>query len=1051
MKKVSFIGWAALLVFLIAICVLLLIVPTGKTTGTVYYIDNSATGCGGSGCSDSNTGTSKLTAWVHRPGMNNATGTAGAYSPQPGDEFIFRGGDTWGAASWPARMDNSTNACGSVGVPIIDGGLDKTWFVGSYFTRPIFSGGGTYPGTRTAPSSAMLEYGYCPHWKLQTVEITGFSVTNTGNSGTTTEGMVACNNTSTCVDFEATDVYAHGWSHCTTPLYPPPGGTCNNGTCNIPYCSDGVAVFYINGQNNALSSVHNSVIDGRDVAEPDCSHAVVAGACHSGAAFGGGPGIQYSNYIAGVANAINENITGVVNHHDLAVIDPQCDFDGVTHANVYQNNIGSSGLYFYNVFVPSIGGCNSPFTPELSSGATGYVFNTVMLNQNASNAQGWLLQGVASSSGITWNAFNNTREPGPDGGSITTPIYTLDYAATSATFNLYNTQGITGGSLNNTIGTGGSRTLNTGTTNSVQSQATWNASGYSLSEAFPFSPMTGGSTVHAGTSEASICALISDTTAAAACLLGTTLGPTEVVGEGGYVVGPSAYTPNTRTTWDQGAYQYLGASTSSSKLPASNVIPMMATPPLVPTTGGCPSGTGGSPGYCAVQANDLPWVRGVVIIMRWAQNQVTNGLDLGVESNTVPGSYSFVNLDTVITGYTSQTCGASLPGGGTPCLVGLVDGSASSATVNANTPLYVFDQPWANAAPNPWVANSTYSYGWTVTYGGNYYQAQPASGTCSAGAVPPTTAGACSWTSFGSTAPPQDASFSSSNPGTTNPNWPVSTTANINSATACGGSACTDTLLQAGFPACWETPCLQAKVNWINNVMTHVANAPYASQVVYLRNSLGSGGENFTRNNTQLQLVCNNSSTCLQNAWVQGVSQIAAGTAAGKPANATFVGMTSISGGALGLTNANADSMAANAVANGLSFGAQGMQYSDLTAFAAGTACTDDWCALFKTYNGRTQLFELQTFAQSDPTCSTGTSSTGCLDKLLPLGAFLRFGEPLYLEIYAQDYRCAYETYIDTLCTSGLAPYVTYQQLFQQLFWAGVPTPAGYGVARGSH
>jgi hypothetical protein len=455
-----------------------------------------------------------------------------------------------------------------------------------------------------------------------------------------------------------------------------------------------------------------------------------------------------------------------------------------------------------------------------------------------------------------------------------------------------------------------------------------------------------------------------------------------------------------------------------------------------------------------VQANDLPWVRGVVIILRWAQNQSTDGSDLGVESNTTAGSYNYTNIETVITGYTSQTCGANLPGGGTPCIVGLIDGASSSASTNSNTPAYIYDQPWANTAPQAWVANSTYAYGQTVKYSSTYYQAQPASGSCSAGATPPTTAGACSWTSFGSTAPPQDATFSSSFPGTTNPNWPTSTTANINSATACGGSQCTDTLLQAGTPAAWETPVVQAKINWINAVMARVASQSYGTQVVYLRNSLGSGGENFTRNNTQMQLVCNNSSTCVQNAWVQAVTQIIAGAAAGKPSTATFALMTSISGGALGLTNAAADSMAAAAVANGINFGAQGMELTDVNAFAAGTTCTDDWCSLFKTYNGQVQYFELQMIAQSDPVCANGTtnSSTGCLPALLPLGSFLRYSETLFLEIYAQDYRCTYEaTYTDSLCTSGNAPDIAYQQLFQQLFWAGVPSPPGYGLARGSH
>src|SRR4029077_14620960 len=51
--------------------------------------------------SDSNNGTSKTTPWLHAPGMANCTGTCASTTPQPGDSFIFRGGDIW-------HMQNST-------------------------------------------------------------------------------------------------------------------------------------------------------------------------------------------------------------------------------------------------------------------------------------------------------------------------------------------------------------------------------------------------------------------------------------------------------------------------------------------------------------------------------------------------------------------------------------------------------------------------------------------------------------------------------------------------------------------------------------------------------------------------------------------------------------------------------------------------------------------------------------------------------------------------------------------------------------------------------
>ena len=54
---------------------------------TTYYI--SAIGA------DTNNGTTKTTSWLHAPGMTNCSNTCASTTPQPGDSFIFRGGDTW--------------------------------------------------------------------------------------------------------------------------------------------------------------------------------------------------------------------------------------------------------------------------------------------------------------------------------------------------------------------------------------------------------------------------------------------------------------------------------------------------------------------------------------------------------------------------------------------------------------------------------------------------------------------------------------------------------------------------------------------------------------------------------------------------------------------------------------------------------------------------------------------------------------------------------------------------------------------------------------------
>src|SRR6185437_5296880 len=117
--------------------------------------------------SDSNNGTSKTTPWLHAPGMPNCTATCATITPQAGDNFIFRGGDTWhfgnsSAVPYTGVMASGNgsgcdagNSCGwSIGGPSnpwsgtptspIYFGVDQTWFnaatCGAGWCRPIMNG-----------------------------------------------------------------------------------------------------------------------------------------------------------------------------------------------------------------------------------------------------------------------------------------------------------------------------------------------------------------------------------------------------------------------------------------------------------------------------------------------------------------------------------------------------------------------------------------------------------------------------------------------------------------------------------------------------------------------------------------------------------------------------------------------------------------------------------------------------------------------------------------------------------------------------------------------
>jgi hypothetical protein len=471
---------------------------------------------------------------------------------------------------------------------------------------------------------------------------------------------------------------------------------------------------------------------------------------------------------------------------------------------------------------------------------------------------------------------------------------------------------------------------------------------------------------------------------------------------------------------------------------------LMGLPPLVAPTGGCPGGSGGSSGFCAVQG-DLPYIAGVMIQIYWAQGQTVNGLDLGIESNSTQGSYNWTNFDTTINNYAAQTCGANLAGGGHPCYVALVDGSASNIpnnNPNSNTPQYVATQAAADALTPAW-APGTYSENLSVLYGGVYYQ-QNSGATC----TDVTFGSGCTWASTGAHAAPQNFAFSSGLPGTSNPNWPTSTNANINSTT-CNGAQCTATLLVAGFPAP-ETPILMAKKAFRAALLAHIKASSYSSNIVYLRVCIGEGGENWSRNNTQLQLLVGNNATRLQNQWLEYLylSESIA-VSLWKTAGVGFPLDGSFEGGQFGLTSGAADIMASYAAQLGLGMGQQGIQTNDVNNFAGGSSCSNDWCNVMQTYPNST-LFEMQSVGQSDPTNTTGPVKS--LIYLLPLYAQLRGNTKIYFEAWQGDLRCAYESgYSDSNgCTNGLAPVIAYQNLFQQL-QAGVPSPFASAMAPRTH
>jgi hypothetical protein len=93
---------------------------------SLYYID-------GLNGNDGNNGLSTNNPWQHHPWAN---GWTGSYSHAPGDQFIFRGGVTVTNPALTVAASGSPTAWDYYG-------HTNTWFVGSTYSPPVFSYGGT--------------------------------------------------------------------------------------------------------------------------------------------------------------------------------------------------------------------------------------------------------------------------------------------------------------------------------------------------------------------------------------------------------------------------------------------------------------------------------------------------------------------------------------------------------------------------------------------------------------------------------------------------------------------------------------------------------------------------------------------------------------------------------------------------------------------------------------------------------------------------------------------------------------------------------------------
>lgn len=509
-------------------CVML----AGNLFATTYYID----------CingNDSNNGTSKTTAWQHAPGMTGVVNNVGpgkiddapgdkcGSSPcsLPGAEFIFKGGTTCGPTNWPMTMRLSGTGP-DMGTSAVYLGVDQTWYAGDSWARPIFNFGGSN-GPRCSP---MIQFAPVQYVIFDNIEFTGLYWDHTCNGRPNGSiSYLATNGTAGGGSFnEFKNLYLHGWSHeAYSPNHPADGCDLISGTTQ--------------GTDKG-SIAHDNVIDGSDVDNSSGYSCVV---------FWGSPPTLYNNYIANVANGfVGFN---PVDFHQNTCTNLGASYDLTQHTQCWESN-SDNGVVFYNNLIQHSTNIGMVVNISTVSGATSYIWNNIIWDVTNNSNILVFSYAVGKSSGGTFYAFNNTIEGGVDGSNPSSLL--MGCLSGQKGCHYKNNQMI---SSANSAGNCPSNC--TQDHNVFQTQAQANAQGYVGSSTYPFSAVSGGSTIGAGTD------LTNATPGCGTPGLAMLCNDTSVgVGQdtsSHIVVVPNRTAQNRSAAWDSGGYQY-----SASNAPA---------------------------------------------------------------------------------------------------------------------------------------------------------------------------------------------------------------------------------------------------------------------------------------------------------------------------------------------------------------------------------------------------------------------------------------------------------------------------------------------------
>jgi hypothetical protein len=557
--------------------------------------------------SDSNSGTSESTPWLHAPGMPNCAGVCATVTPSAGQGFIFRGGDSWhfgnsGLAPYTGGTWNMDPHDGNEASCVYEGtqtgciyyGVDLTWFTGASWTRPILNADNATSTSLVSSCSFQIANGTNGSHNQFVVlaraaifdnfEMRGLCSNEPGDPATNSTYLVFYGNGNGCQTGDTSpacmtfmvNLYLHGWTATTTA-----GTSSSSQPCVL-----------IGGGFNGLQTIDHVVIDGQDSSPGSCAWGTFPSFYHMRDSI-----VRYTNQGVGQwCHDIHDNIFEYLYEHNPGAGSHtnvlECNNDSTGNAlhqpqntpNVVYNNIDRH----LDPNMSSDGQVNLWFCPNTMKE---YWFNNLLYDTGYPGGNGnfWAIAGAPTYSNCT-NAggqfmFNNTisggQQPCHLGGSNTTGGQFLTVLNEHLLNSSWDSTGCIGrndaSNISMTWATGNSQGYMSGSAGRADADTCANDS------TTPCAPTSAGNgTVGTGGNHQAYCTALAafssepaiGTDAANACKFGTTDGCAYNASAGVHAMQCPAQTAFARpasAAWDEGAYQY-SASQSQAPQPPTNVL-----------------------------------------------------------------------------------------------------------------------------------------------------------------------------------------------------------------------------------------------------------------------------------------------------------------------------------------------------------------------------------------------------------------------------------------------------------------------------------------------